>query len=68
MADINWVEELKAKEQQLLDVKAFASKLEGAIEMLKLLKDQAEKVVEKVEEKAKAVEAEVVEEDLLVGD
>ena len=62
MADINFDEQIAHQQKRLEEVTLLKLKLEGAIEMMKLLKAEAEKVVEKVVEEAKVIEAEVVSE------
>ncbi len=64
MVDINYDEQIAHQKTRLAEVTALKIKLEGAIEMLELLKQEAERkveaAVEKVEEVAKTVEAEIV--------
>jgi cysteinyl-tRNA synthetase len=62
MSNIDYDAQIKFQEQKLSDVVYLKNKLEGAIEILKLLKAEAEKEVAKVEETAKAVEAEIIQE------
>jgi DNA-directed RNA polymerase specialized sigma54-like protein len=61
MSEINYDEQIKHQQARLAEVTALKIKLEGAIEMLQLLKAEAERKVEEVVSEAKVLEAEVVE-------